>query len=74
MDMKSTPPEIKELLGKPLSRGDFLKVAGVGMLTVFGAGNFITYLKASQVKPQQHVATKQTDQSNGGFGSRKFGI
>jgi secreted PhoX family phosphatase len=71
--MKPTKP-VKELLDKEMSRKDFLKVAGMGALSVFGGARVVSYmLSNTKPAPQQDTVAKQTGQATHGFGSRKFG-
>ena len=65
--------QTKELLARQMSRKEFLQVAGMAVVALFGLNNFITFIK------QNHgIATHKTavvDQSKRrGFGSSKFGV
>lgn len=71
MQQKTT---VKNLLDRPMSRQEFLKVAGVGALSVFGAGNAIAMLMSSRQPNQRTVVVRKTVESSSGFGSRKFGV
>lgn len=67
-------PPLKELLSKPMSRQDFLRLFGVAMLSLFGIRNILSYLTkegASTASVPQQVVSHQA--SVKGFGSRSFG-
>jgi hypothetical protein len=60
----------KELSDKPMSRKDFLKVAGLGILTIFGVSNYLQFFM------KHHPAANKTvinHSATNGFGSRPFG-
>lgn len=57
-----------DFIAKELSRKDFLKFIGGGVVVLLGMNNFISYLtRYNQPKSQEMV------ESSHGFGSRKFG-
>jgi secreted PhoX family phosphatase len=62
--------EVKEVMAQAMSRKQFLQVAGMGLLSVFGISNFLSYVLKNQSNKQ--VATTQARTSNG-FGARTFG-
>lgn len=70
--MKPTKP-VKDLLEKEMTRQEFLKVAGLGMLSIFGVGNVLSYIVTKPQKPNQQIASRAQDNAHG-FGSRKFGV
>jgi hypothetical protein len=53
-----------------MSRKDFLKFAGMGVLTLFGVSNFIAYFVKNQPGRTHELARTSTSH---GFGSRTFG-
>lgn len=59
----------QELITKELSRKDFLKFIGGGVIMLLGLHNFINYLTQYQRTGSPKIATE----ANTGFGSRKFG-
>ena len=59
----------QELIGKELSRKDFLKFIGGGIIVLFGMSNFISYLSHFH----RTGTPKTITDSAHGFGSRKFG-
>ncbi len=63
--------QIKELLDQKMTRQNFLRAFGVGLLAVFGAGNVLSYLlrSSNQSKRTSVLAQKTTT----GFGASKFG-
>lgn len=60
--------QLNELVDKELSRKDFLKFIGGGVIVLLGMNNFISYL--SRFK---NTGTSEIVDSSHGFGSRKFG-
>lgn len=60
----------QELIGRELSRKDFLKFIGGGIVVLFGMHNFINYLTHFQ----RTGTPKTIVETNRGFGSRKFGV
>ncbi len=71
--MMKQKPSVKDLFDKEMSRQDFLKVASVGALSVFGANNFVALIMAQ--RPQQRTAiTNQSVKATHGFGASKFGV
>lgn len=66
--------QVKEALSTPMTRKEFLRIIGTGMLSLLGVTNFISLLsKTSEIAPAiEKTASKQTDKRDG-FGSRKFG-
>ena len=63
--------DLKHLYSKQMTRAEFLRFTGIGILTLLGVTNFISFLLRStgQSKPVE-VAKVPTRH---GFGSRKFG-
>lgn len=59
----------QELIGKELSRKDFLKFIGGGIVVLFGMSNFINYLSHFH----RTGTPKPTIENRHGFGSRTFG-
>ena len=59
----------QEFIGKELSRKDFLKFIGGGIVVLFGMSNFINYLSHFHRTGTPKVAVE----ANHGFGTRKFG-
>lgn len=59
----------QELIGKELSRKDFLKFIGGGIIVLFGMSNFINYL----LHFQRTGSPRVTVEAHHGFGTRKFG-
>lgn len=60
---------LEDILGKELSRRDFLKVIAGSLLLVMGAQNLISYIanfKPTEARPARDTAAH-------GFGSSKFG-
>lgn len=65
----------KELLEKQMSRQDFLKHAGLALMSVFGATNMLSYMLAEMNRIERGSRTSTTMQQAGhGFGSGKFGV
>lgn len=62
---------LKEILSKPMSRQEFLKLSGVAVLGIFGYQNFLQYFQRNNQPNNSTVA--QSTHSNNGFGSRPFG-
>jgi len=58
-----------ELISKELSRKDFLKFIGGGIVVLFGLTNFISYLSHFHRTGSPRVISDNRH----GFGSRKFG-
>jgi hypothetical protein len=58
---------VKELIGREVSRKDFLKLLAGGAVVLFGLNNLIAYFM--QAKHSQPGSLPTTH----GFGSRKFG-
>lgn len=59
----------KELIDQELSRKDFLKFIGGGVIVLFGMSNFINYLSHFH---RTGTPKAITDKAHG-FGSRTFG-
>lgn len=59
----------QDLIGKEVSRKDFLKLLGGGVIVLFGMSNFISYLLHFQRTGSPKVITDNRH----GFGSRTFG-
>ncbi len=59
----------QELIGKELSRKDFLKLIGGGIVVLLGVSNFVNYL----LHFQRTSPSRVTVEAQHGFGSRKFG-
>lgn len=59
-----------ELIGRELSRKDFLKFIGGSVVVLLGMSNFISYLSHFH---RTGSARAVTQESSHGFGSRKFG-
>lgn len=66
--------QTKKVLSTPMSRKDFLRVIGVGALTVLGVANFISLIAKTGVSTSgsKGIARSQSDDRST-FGSRKFG-
>jgi hypothetical protein len=65
-------PPLKELLSKPMSRQEFLRLFAVAMLSLFGIRNILGYLtKEGEEAPRQ--VTAPAAPGSHGFGSRSFG-
>ena len=62
-------PPLKELLSKPMSRKEFLRLFGVAILSLFGAKNFIQYV----FNANKQSSSESTSKADRGFGSRSFG-
>lgn len=60
---------LEELVSRELSRKEFLKFAGGAIVVLFGLSNFISYLS----RFKQTGALTVTQETQHGFGSRKFG-
>ena len=59
----------QELVGRDISRKDFLKLIGGGVVVLFGLSNFISYLSHFQ----RTGTAKPAIETRHGFGSRTFG-
>lgn len=65
--------QAKQVLSTPMSRKEFLRVLGVGLLSLLGVVNFISLLaKSSSVTTGSRTTLGKQDQPSS-FGSRKFG-
>lgn len=59
----------QEIVGRELSRKDFLKLIGGGIIVLFGMNNLINYVAHFRTS-----TPKATVESSHGFGTRKFGV
>jgi len=60
-----------KLLGKKMTRREFLQFAGSSILILFGLSNIIAFINHTQ-KAGEATAVETAKASNG-FGSRRFG-
>ena len=67
--MKNTKEEI---LTQQMTRKEFLKLVVLGILSVFGVSNFLSFWM-SHSKQSTHSNTSVIQTSGHGFGSSKFG-
>lgn len=61
-----------KLLGKKMTRREFLQFTGSSLLILFGLGNFLALM--SHTRKTVEPVAKETERVNNGFGSRKFGV
>lgn len=67
--------QVKQALSTPMTRKEFLRVFGTGVLALFGVMNFISLLsKTSDVAVGTKMAKTQQTKERSGFGSSKFGV
>jgi len=64
--------QIKQLYTKQMTRKEFLQFMGIALLTLFGIGNFISFLSQTNGRPSDTDQFAQLSARHG-FGSRKFG-
>ena len=62
--------QTRELLAKQMTRKEFLQLVGVGILTVFGVMNFLSFFRVHTGQSQETAL----QQPSRGFGSSKFGV
>jgi hypothetical protein len=65
--------QFKDLLDKPMSRQEFLKTAGLAVLTLFGVANFVNYFLHNNQSTASRSPKVQNTSTSHGFGSRTFG-
>lgn len=66
--------QVKQALSTPMTRKEFLRLAGTGVLAVLGVTNFISVLsKTSDLTADTKSVARQKTNKRDGFGSRKFG-
>lgn len=63
---------LRERLNKEVTRGEFLRYAGVTLLLALGLGNVLSLLGAS--KPSHSSPSPAGQDDLDGFGTRKFGV
>lgn len=66
--------QVQELLGKQMTRREFVKLFGLILLGMLGVNNFISLLKTplSTNQSKSDIALRNKDTT--GFGTRKFGV
>lgn len=64
--------QVKQVLDKPMTRKEFMRVIGVSILTLLGVVNFISLLSKTSDVTRDGIASRN-DKSGSGFGSSKFG-
>ena len=65
-------PPLKELLSKPMSRQEFLRLFAVAMLSLFGIRKY-TRLSYQRGREAPRQVTAPAAPVSHGFGSRSFG-
>ncbi len=62
--------DVNSLLGRSVTRKEFLQLLGLGALAVFGINNLLSLLFKEHAKT---TTATQRSAAPSGFGSRKFG-
>ncbi len=64
---------IKDLLSKPMSRKEFLRLFALALLGLFGINNFISYILRNQGSSSGSANTTGKTSSAHGFGTSTYG-
>lgn len=67
--MKETKELTGELFAKEMTRKEFVQLAGMAIIALFGVNNFLSFLLKNGGKAMHSSA-----QAGRGFGSSKFGV
>lgn len=64
--------QAKQILAKEMTRQEFLRVMGLGILAVLGVANFMSFFSKAPDKVTSANSSSKDDSHR--FGSRKFGV
>ncbi len=64
--------QAKQILAKEMTRQEFLRVMGLGILAVLGVANFMSFFSKTPDKVTSASPSAKDDSHR--FGSRKFGV